>query len=173
MNALRSHQHVTEVDPAGEASQIGDADLVAAIRVLGRMSRILGRLETGLSFPQYRLLTLLADGNERSTAIAQHLAVSKPTITNAVEALVELGHVHRLADSDDRRVTWLQITASGTRALEAANAAYVDRFGPTVRAMSDPAAFVAQLREFNNVLNAERERSGTGPRETTVKARQE
>ena len=156
-----------------DPTRITDAELVAAIRVLGRMTRILGRLETGLSFPQYRLLTLLAEGDERSTALAQHLAVSKPTITTAVEALVGTGHLHRLADTDDRRVTWLQITPAGTRALERANAAYVERFGPTVRAMTDPAAFVAQLREFNDVLNAERERSGNRARPAPVKARQE
>jgi len=161
-------------DYAGDdPSDVTDAELVAGIRVLGRLTRILGRLETGLSFPQYRLLTLLAEGNERSTAIARHLAVSKPTITSAVEALVELGHVHRLADTDDRRVTWLQITGSGTDALAQANAAYVERFGPTVRAMNDPTAFLAQLREFNDVLNAERERSSHRFREATVKSRQE
>lgn len=162
-----------ELYAGDDPTQISDAELVAAIRVLGRMTRVLGRLETGLSFPQYRLLTLLAEGNERSTAIAQHLAVSKPTITNAVEALVELGHLHRLADTDDRRVTWLELTPSGTRALERANSAYVDRFGPTVRAMHNPATFVAQLREFNDVLNAERERSSNRAREATVKSRQE
>lgn len=169
MTAAPSTQDYAGHDPTG----VSDGELVAAIRVLGRMTRVLGRLETGLSFPQYRLLTLLAEGNERSTAIALHLAVSKPTITSAVEALVELGHLHRLADTDDRRVTWLAITASGTRALERANDAYVDRFGPTVRAMADPAAFVAQLREFNDVLTAERERSFHRARGATAPSRQE
>jgi DNA-binding MarR family transcriptional regulator len=174
MTIARSSEHAESSEYAGDdPPQISDAELVAAIRVLGRVTRVLGRLDTGLSFPQYRLLTLLAEGNERSTALAQHLAVSKPTITSAVEALVELGHLHRLADTDDRRVTWLQITASGTRALARANTAYVDRFGPTVRAMDDPAAFVAQLSEFNDVLNAERERSANRAREATAKSRQE
>jgi DNA-binding MarR family transcriptional regulator len=160
-------------DAGDDPASMSDAELILAIRVFGRMTRVFGRLDTGLTFPQYRLLTLLAEGNERSTAIAQHLAVSKPTITNAVETLVDLGHLHRLADTDDRRVTWLEITASGTQALERANTAYVDRFGPTVRAMHDPAAFVAQLREFNDILNAERERSTTRARPATEKARQE
>lgn len=181
MTATRSTQATGPTQTTGPAQEyagddptdITDGELVSAILVLGRMTRVLGRLDTGLSFPQYRLLTLLAEGDERSTAIASHLAVSKPTITNAVEALVELGHLHRLADTDDRRVTWLQITPSGTRALERANSAYVDRFSPTVRAMRDPATFIAQLREFNDVLNAERERSSNRAREATVKSRQE
>ena len=171
MNAIDAAP-AAQTTPSGPTSEITDAELVSAVRVLGRLTRLLGRLDTGLSFPQYRLLTLLADGNERSTAIAHHLAVSKPTITTAVETLVELGHLRRKADAGDRRVTWLEITDSGIRALRRANDAYIERFGPTVRALDDPAAFVAQLSEFNGVLNAERER-GSRTITSPTTARQE
>ncbi len=135
---------------------VDDDDLVAAVRVLGRVARVIGRIEAGLTPPQFRILSLLAAGDERSTTLASHLAVSKPTISSAVDALVERGLLQRRLDHADRRVTWLQLTPSGSRALDAAERAYLDRLGPMLRRLSDPRQFVAGVIELGTVLDSER-----------------
>lgn len=113
-----------------------------------RSARVLERVDTGLTMPQYRLLSLLDAGDERSTALAQRLAVSKPAISTAVEILTGLGHVARRADGEDRRVTWLQITPSGTAALERADLALAERLSLILDRMEQAEEFLARADEF-------------------------
>src|SRR5207244_3727706 len=51
-----------------------------AIRTLSRLARVLERgcADGDLSLPQYRLLAMVASGGQRSTALAERLAVAKP-----------------------------------------------------------------------------------------------
>lgn len=133
-----------------------DRDVIAAVRTLTRVGRLLERTDSGLSLPQFRLLSLLAYGDERSTALAQRLAVSKPTISSAVDALVERGHLRRRSDLGDRRVTWLQITDSGQAALDHAERAYLERLRPVLGRLSDPSGFVAAVDELSQAMDADR-----------------
>lgn len=126
---------------------------VVTARTLIRGTRMLERVETGLSMPQYRLLSLLAAGDERSTALAQRLAVSKPAISNAVDTLTVAGRVRRLADPDDRRVIWLQITQSGADALAIADRHYADRLSGVLRRMDEPDAFLTAVAAFAEALD--------------------
>lgn len=126
---------------------------VATARALIRGTRMLERVETGLSMPQYRLLSLLAAGDERSTALAQRLAVSKPAISNAVDTLTEAGRVRRLADPDDRRVIWLQITRSGSNALAIADHHYAERLSDVLGRMDEPDAFLTAVAAFADALD--------------------
>ena len=102
---------------------------------------MLDRVDSGLTLQQYRLLTLLDAGDERSTALAQRLAVSKPAISTSVEALSSVGYVARRADDDDRRASWLQITGAGQRALRRADEAYAQRLHTVAARMEDPESF--------------------------------
>jgi DNA-binding MarR family transcriptional regulator len=137
---------------------VTDAELVRAVEIFARIGRMLERIETGLTLPQYRMLKLLATGTERSTAIANRLAVSKPTVSAAVDALVDHGHVRRNADLGDKRVTWLEITSSGNEALAAADDAFVGRFGPLIQSLPSPDTLLAGLTELNVAFDEARER---------------
>ena len=142
----------------GTGVAVTDEELVRAVEIFARIGRMLERIDTGLTLPQYRMLKLLVAGTERSTAIASRLAVSKPTVSAAVDALVDQGHLRRNADTGDKRVTWLEITASGSRALAAADEAFVGRFGPLIQSLPAPDALLAGLTELNGAFDEARER---------------
>ena len=78
---------------------------------------------TGLSLAQYRVLALVAAGDERAGLLAERLAVAPPTITAVVDGLVEAGHLTRRAAAGDRRATQIDITAAGRHAVTVAEAA--------------------------------------------------
>lgn len=136
-----------------DAALIDADDLIATARALIRGARMLERVDTGLTMPQYRLLSLLAAGDERSTALAQRLAVSKPAISNAVETLAELGHLRRRGDSGDRRVTWLQLTAAGQAALAEADRRYSERLQQVAARMADAPGLAVALADFASALD--------------------
>src|SRR3954469_15521071 len=77
--------------------------------------------------PQYRLLALVDEGGERSSALAGRLALTKPTITAAVDGLVERGLVSRGDVAGGRRAVRIPITAAGRKALAAAEQAMEER----------------------------------------------
>lgn len=73
--------------------------------------------EQAVSPTQAQILGLLvARGPARLSVLAAELAVTLPTVSDAVTALVRKGHVERQPDPDDGRATRLEATASG-RAL--------------------------------------------------------
>lgn len=128
-----------------------------AVRTLLRAGRMLDRVDTGLTPPQYRLLSLLADGTERSTALAQRLAVSKPAISAAVEILTVAGHVRRRSDETDRRITWLEITPVGEAAMARADDALVVRFAEVLRELDEPAVVLSALADLDQAMEKNRE----------------
>lgn len=94
--------------------------VVDAVRVLVRLRRSLERVDTGLSLPQYQLLSMVRSGGERSARLADKLAVRKPTLTAAADALVAAGLLEREADPGDRRVVRVRITEAGLAAVRSA-----------------------------------------------------
>jgi long-chain acyl-CoA synthetase len=92
-------------------------------RVLARLARVveLGLAPLELSLPQYRVLAFLAAGEAGSSAMAEKLAVSPPSITAVVDGLVAKGLVERKADPADRRRLPLSLTDRGRTALTEAD----------------------------------------------------
>lgn len=131
------------------------SSLAFVARTIVRSARMLDRVDSGLTLPQYRLLTLLDAGDERSTALAQRLAVSKPAISTAVEILSGLGHIRRRAVDGDKRASWLQITDSGVAALRHADDAYAERLTSVVDRLDDPQAFIEMIAGFADALDAD------------------
>ena len=99
-----------------------DADLVRATRALALAARSLERAVGGsdLTLAQFRVLSLVAEGDERSSLLADRLAVAKPTITAVVDGLVERGLLARAAVAGDRRSIRLSLTPEGVTALRTA-----------------------------------------------------
>jgi len=96
-------------------------DLPRSIRALALAARALERAAGAcdLTLAQYRVLALVAAGDERSTLLAERLAVAKPTITAVVDGLVERGLVARAAVAGDRRSIRLTLTKDGVVSLRA------------------------------------------------------
>jgi long-chain acyl-CoA synthetase len=93
-------------------------------RVAARLSRIVeqGLARVDLTPSQYRVLMFLADGTSQASVMADHLAVSRPSVTAVVDGLVARGLVDRRHDDRDRRRVGHTITAEGLSLLAQADA---------------------------------------------------
>jgi DNA-binding MarR family transcriptional regulator len=88
-----------------------------AIRALARASSVLKRSSRDLSLAQYRVLSAIASGHERASHVAANLALGKPTVSAAVELLVQRRLIVRAEAHGDRRAESLRLTAAGEQLL--------------------------------------------------------
>jgi len=139
----------------------GGADMSQAIMVILRLFRGLECVDTGLTPSQYRIMKLAGAGGERSTRLAQRLAVAKPTLTATADGLVAAGYAVRAAEPGDRRVVRLSLTPAGHAALDRADAAYSAWLGPLLDATGDRRAVLDALELVSSAMTeARRARQG-------------
>lgn len=74
-----------------------------------------------LTLSQYRVLALLGEGREAASALAEKLAVSRPSVTGVIDGLATRKLVTRHHDEGDRRRIGLDLTCGGRRVLAAAD----------------------------------------------------
>ncbi|MDQ1414687.1 MAG: hypothetical protein QOF81_300, partial [Acidimicrobiaceae bacterium] len=103
--------------------------LTDAARGVVRVARILEHACTELTLPQYRLLVMVASGDQRASRLAGRLALSKPTVTAVVEGLVERGLLTRSEVTGDRRAVNLSLTDAGRRSLAITDVAMAEQLG--------------------------------------------
>lgn len=133
-----------------------EAALAAYGRSIAQLARVVEASLGGLTLSAYRILSLVAEGNERSSQIAGRLALARPTISNAVDQLVERGLLQRGTNPDDRRAVVLTVTDEGRAAIAEADTAIAERLRPAfdrledadtvLRAMEQITAAVAEVR---------------------------
>ena len=111
---------------------------------------------TGLTPSQYRIMKLAGAGGERSTRLAQRLAVAKPTLTATADGLVAAGYASRAAEPGDRRVVRLSLTPAGHAALDRADAAYAAWLGQLLDATGDPGAVLDALGLLGSAMTEAR-----------------
>jgi DNA-binding MarR family transcriptional regulator len=109
---------------AEPASAPAEGATVRAVLTVLRMSRVMERVDAGVSPQQYRMLKLIGAGGERSARLAEKLAVAKPTLTSTADSLVAAGLVCREAEPGDRRVVRVHLTEAGQAAVARADEAY-------------------------------------------------
>ena len=80
-----------------------------------------------LTLSQYRVLSILGEGREAASALAEKLAVSRPSVTGVVDGLVARGLVRRDQGDGDRRRVDVDLTESGRELLVAADLAVDQR----------------------------------------------
>lgn len=127
--------------------------LTDAVRAVVRMARMLEHAATELTLPQYRLLAMVACGDQRASQLAGRLALSKPTVTAVVDGLVERGFLARSEVSGDRRAVHLSLTESGRRALAATDAAMRAQLSVVLARCDDPRAAEAGLMQLSVAVN--------------------
>jgi DNA-binding MarR family transcriptional regulator len=132
---------------------VGEASIVAALRVLARLHRLLESTDSGLTLPQYRMLTALSEGGERSARLAERLTIRKPTVTALADGLVAAGYAQRHSEPGDRRIVRLHITDAGRTALAKAEAAYATRLVAVLDDVPDPEKFVEAMRAMGAALD--------------------
>jgi DNA-binding MarR family transcriptional regulator len=72
----------------------------------------------GISLVQFHILRHSRRGINTSAALAEHLQISRPAASQAVEGLVQKGLLQRLPSKQDRRKIYLQPSAAGNTLLE-------------------------------------------------------
>ena len=92
-----------------------------------------------LSPAQYRMLVQIARGTDASSSLAQKLAVSAPSVTSVVEALVQRGALERAHSAADRRRIALALTEYGRGLLGTAEEALHERLSAIAEELADEA----------------------------------
>lgn len=117
-----------------------------ASRHLGRTAAWLAKQvevglgEVDLSMSQYRVLCLLDAGPSVASALADRLAVRRPSVTAIMEGLVNRGLVTRKPVEDDRRCVSHTLTDQGYRLLAEADGAVEARLGALAGKLGDGGA---------------------------------
>jgi DNA-binding MarR family transcriptional regulator len=128
-------------------------DLAPAVRTVARLARALECGLTDLSMAQYRVLAAVADGGERATHLAHGLAVAKPTVTAAVDGLVERGLLVRQPVPGDRRAVRISLTAAGRAALAQAEAGMAERLAGVLERTAARTAVLRALDALGPALD--------------------
>jgi DNA-binding MarR family transcriptional regulator len=137
----------------------GEADIAQAVLAILRLYRGLECVDAGLTPSQYRIMKLAAAGGERSTRLAQRLAVAKPTLTAVADGLVAAGYASRTAEPGDRRVVRLSLTPAGREALDRADVAYTAWLGRLLDETGEPAAVLSALGQLAEAHRATHNRA--------------
>ncbi len=128
-----------------------------------RVEVALGEVE--LTLPQYRVLGILTEGSSAASALAERLAVRRPSITAVVDGLVARGLVDRRQEDADRRRVALRLTPKGARILAAADRA-VDAYLESIAAhlpAKEEATALRSLELWGRALAASRQGPQPGP----------
>ncbi len=143
---------------------------VQAIRALARISRALERSSAELNLAHYRVLSAVADGDERASRVAGRLALGKPAVSAAVDALCQQGLLLRVGVERDRRAAALALTPAGEAALTAVEREMLSRIEGLCARTPDGPRVLESLAWLGDALDeaaaerraAERSRRGTG-----------
>jgi DNA-binding MarR family transcriptional regulator len=115
----------------------------SVLRELSLLIRHLTRLSGGpddepalTGTQRLALFELYLGGPMRLNDLAQRMAISAPTASRAVEALVALGLVDRLRDPDDRRALRLGLTDEGQGRASERETRVATAFAPAVASLS-------------------------------------
>jgi DNA-binding MarR family transcriptional regulator len=74
---------------------------------------------TTLTHPQYMMLmSLLEEGAQKMSSLAEFLHISTPAVTNLVDKLERGGYARRLPDASDRRAHIIALTESGRKFIK-------------------------------------------------------
>jgi DNA-binding MarR family transcriptional regulator len=121
---------------------------------IARLCRVLEcSITVGLTLPQYRVLGLLAGGDERASLLASRVAVAKPTLTSIVDSLCERGFVTREVPDGDRRSVRVAITAAGRTELASSAAQFRNALDEILAECADPRTVVDALGDVRHALD--------------------
>jgi DNA-binding MarR family transcriptional regulator len=150
-------------DPDAQLATAAPVSHTEAVRALARASRMLERSSSELSMAHYRVLAAIAAGDERASRIATRLAIGKPTISAAVDALCQRGLLARTDVAGDQRAAALRLTEEGRRVLTEVEVQMTDRLDDLVRRTPAPDQVLESLTWLGAAIDqvmAERVASG-------------
>lgn len=146
-----------------------ETDAIEALLTILRISRVLERIDAGVSPQQYRMLKLIGAGGERSARLADKLSVARPTLTATADSLVAAGLAYREAEPGDRRVVRLRLTEAGEAAVSRADVAYAEWFGGLLEHTGLREQIISDLQRLDTAMT-ERYRARTAVRQGSESA---
>jgi DNA-binding MarR family transcriptional regulator len=126
---------------------------IDAIRALARVSRILERASGELSLAHYRVLSAIATGDERASRVADRLALGRPTVSAAVEALSQRGLLSRSDVEGDQRAAALRLTSDGEALLTRVESEMTDRITDLCDRTPDGAQLLQSLGQLGQAVD--------------------
>ncbi len=136
-HAIRIMPDSKEAEAIMEAERLHDEVLELAVtHLIGTMPRMFRNIKHGLRYTdgdgpfrdlgeqQIWVLYNLSRGRQLTSELARAFNVTMPTITRAVDTLVEKGYVERQPDDEDRRRIYLQLTEAGALISDYAHAQF-------------------------------------------------
>jgi DNA-binding MarR family transcriptional regulator len=132
------------------------ARVVQAVRALARASRVLERASGELNLAHYRVLSAVASGDERASRVAARLALGKPTVSAAVDALCRRGLLTRTAEPGDQRAIALSLTGAGRSLLKRVEDEMVATISDLSARTPDPAQVIESLGWIGGAIDQAR-----------------
>jgi len=114
---------------------------------------MLERSSGDLSLAHYRVLSGVAGGEARASALARRLTLGRPAVSAAVESLCARGLLERTTVPGDLRASALQLTAAGEQVLAEVETALLARLDVVVARTADPQRTLAVLAELGTALD--------------------
>jgi DNA-binding MarR family transcriptional regulator len=145
------------------AAETPDEAAISGLLAVLRVSRVMERLDAGVSPQQYRILKLIGAGGERSARLAEKLAVARPTLTSIADSLVASGLASRQAEPGDRRVVRLYLTEAGEAAIRRADEVYAAWFGSLLDYTGERDRILADLQLLDDSMTERRRARLAGP----------
>ncbi|QMU77150.1 winged helix-turn-helix transcriptional regulator [Streptacidiphilus sp. PB12-B1b] len=127
---------------------------VRAVRALARVSRVVERAGAELNLAHYRVLSAVASGDQRASRLAARLALGKPTISTAVDALCRRGLLLRTEDAEDQRAVALSLTPQGRQLLDEVEAEMIARVAQLCASTPDGDRVIESLAWLGDALDA-------------------
>lgn len=122
-------------------------ELLAVLPLINRIVSAAVKREAGeeTTMPQFRVLALLAEAPQTTSALARMRRVSLPTMGELVQALVTRGWVTRVPDQRDRRQHTLELTDAGQAHYAQAQLQTMAQLTPLLAALSEQELAAVQI----------------------------
>lgn len=105
-------------------------------------------------FPVLKLLSKRKDKPVTITEISEKIQISKPAVSQIINALEDKGFVNRVYTKTDRRVVYVEITEKGTEAIEEAVKKRNEKINELLKQLGeeDAESFIRLLGKIANIL---------------------
>jgi DNA-binding MarR family transcriptional regulator len=120
---------------------------------LARASRVLERASGELNLAHYRVLSAVAAGDQRASRVAIRLALGKPAVSAAVDALCQRGLLTRSGVDADQRAAALSLTDEGAAVLARVETDMTARILSLCERIPDGALIVESLGRLGDALD--------------------
>jgi DNA-binding MarR family transcriptional regulator len=144
---------MADTTPLGAPSSDERQRDAQAVRALARLSRVVERASTELNLAHYRVLSAVAEGDQRASRLAARLALGRPAVSSAVDALCKRGLLLRSEAEEDQRAVTLTLTASGRDLLDQVEAEMFTRIAELCALTPDGAQVLESLVWLGHALD--------------------